>query len=69
MSATRMTEDGKWDMAEAHLIARHAYRRCIDVEPSSILECLEIWRGWYYHIVPTVHIMQWPEVRYVNGKR
>jgi hypothetical protein len=57
VSVADVVSDARWSIAEAHLIARHAYKKGIDVEAAFVLDRLELWRGWYYGIVPISHFL------------
>lgn len=65
MSVSEYVERAPWSIAEAHTIAVAAYGRCLEVEPYRVLERLDLWRKWFYGMVPTSAVSQLPGVRIV----
>jgi hypothetical protein len=58
MSATARMRDARWTIAECHLIAQWAYSQFVDVEPWAVHDDLEVWRAWFYHLVPTSRVLR-----------
>lgn len=55
----------RWTLAECHVISEYAYERFILVEAWQIHLHLEVWRLWYYGMVPDQAIVNLPGVRRV----
>jgi hypothetical protein len=66
VSVAATVKDAKWSIAEAHVIALEAYNRHIEVEAWQVLKRLDLWRQWFYGIVPTSAILSLPGVRMVQ---
>ncbi len=63
MSVSQTMHDAKWTMAECHLIAQTAVSRFVDVEAWQVLEHLDIWRQWFYGMLPTTAVLSLSGVR------
>ena len=65
MNATETMMGYRWTLAECELISRYAYERFLSVEPYMIHLHLDIWRQWYYGLVPYDAVRSLPGVRHV----
>jgi hypothetical protein len=66
VSVATTVKDAKWSIAEAHTIAVAAYGRHIEVEAYQVLKRLDLWRQWFYGMVPTSAILSLPGVQLVQ---
>jgi hypothetical protein len=67
VSVAATVRDAKWSIAEAHTIAVAAYSRHIEVEAWQVLKRLDLWRQWYYGMVPTSAVLNLPGVQMVQS--
>lgn len=56
----------EYNLAECSLIAAYAYERFVDVSPLAVFRHLEVWRLWYYGMVPDQAVISLPGVRRVT---
>lgn len=66
MTAPVIMPPASWVTAECHLIAQRAYERFIDVEPWQVSMALDLWRQWYYGMVPWNAVLSLPGVRRIS---
>lgn len=65
MSVSADVKRARWSIAEAHHIAVTAYGRNIEVEAWRVLDRLDLWRQWYYGMVPASAVLGLPGVRLI----
>lgn len=66
MSVTQHMLENRWTLAECHLISQYAYERFILVEAWQVHLYLNVWRQWFYGMVPDHAVMQLPGVRHLS---